>query len=64
MEQARAPLTSAEDLLGAGHGVLESPHRRERLERMRKEMGEGVRGSFRRALGRGLSRLRPPREAR
>jgi uncharacterized protein (TIGR00730 family) len=38
----RAPLTSDEELLGAEHAVLESVHSdTERLERMRKEMGEG-----------------------
>ncbi len=42
MADLRSPLTSDEDLLGAEHGVLESIHSdSERLERMRKEMGEG-----------------------
>jgi uncharacterized protein (TIGR00730 family) len=40
--EARAPLTSDEELLGAEHAVLESTHTdEERLERMGKEMGEG-----------------------
>jgi uncharacterized protein (TIGR00730 family) len=40
--QPRAPLTSDEELLGAEHAVLESLHSdQERLERMRREMGEG-----------------------
>jgi uncharacterized protein (TIGR00730 family) len=40
--EARAPLTSDEELLGAEHAVLETLRSdAERLERMREEMGEG-----------------------
>ncbi len=42
MADVRAPLTSDEELLGAEQGIVECTHTdEERLERMRKEMGEG-----------------------
>ena len=51
---ARAPRTSDEELLGAEHAVLESVHTdEERLERMRKEMGEGFAALAH--IGRGVS---------
>jgi uncharacterized protein (TIGR00730 family) len=50
----RAPRTSDEELLGAEHAVLESVHTdEERLERMRKEMGEGFAALAH--IGRGVS---------
>lgn len=40
--EVRAPRTSDEELLGAEHPILESLHTdEERLDRMRREMGEG-----------------------
>jgi uncharacterized protein (TIGR00730 family) len=50
----RTPKTSDEELLGAEHAVLESVHTDdERLERMRKEMGEGFAALA--SVGRGVS---------
>ncbi len=50
----RAPRTSDEELLGAEHAVLESVHTdEERLERMRREMGEGFAALA--DIGRGVS---------